>query len=146
MLMRFEPFREFDWVSEELVRQGRARQIPLDAYRRDQEFKVHLDLPGLDPGSLELTVERDVLTVRATRTWTPLEADQIEVMERAQGEFTRRLLLGENLERDHIAADYKDGVLTISLPVAEQAKLHKVEVTQGRGVAQAVEAASAPLA
>ena len=69
MLMRFEPFREFDRITEELMNERRARQIPVDAYRRGNEFKVHLDLPGVDPGAVELTVDKDVLTVRATRRW-----------------------------------------------------------------------------
>ena len=142
MLMRFEPFREFDRITEELLSAGRARQIPVDAYRRGDEFKVHLDLPGVQPGSIDLTVEADVLTVRATRTWTPAEDDQLQISERPQGEFSRQLLLGESLDRDHVTAVYEDGVLTITIPVVEQAKPHKVEVTHARGVVQAVGAAS----
>jgi HSP20 family protein len=142
MLMRFEPFREFDRITEELLSAGRARQIPVDAYRRGDEFKVHLDLPGVQPGSIDLTVEGDVLTVRATRTWAPAEDDQVQISERPQGEFSRQLLLGESLDRDHVAAVYEDGVLTITIPVVEQAKPHKVEVTHaGRGM-RPVEAAS----
>lgn len=143
MLMRFEPFREFDRITEELVREHRARQIPVDAYRRGNEFKVLLDLPGADPGCIELTVEKDVLTVRAIRTWVPAEDDQIQVTERAHGEFLRQLFLGESLDREHIAATYTDGVLTVTIPVAEQAKPHKVEITHVGSVAQAVEATSA---
>jgi HSP20 family protein len=143
MLMRFEPFREIDRITEELLSERRPRGIPVDAYRRGSEFKILFDLPGADPGSIELTVEKDVLTVGGTRTWTPDEDDQIEVMERAQGEFKRQLLLGESLDRDRIAATYEDGVLTITIPVAEQAKPHKVKITHAAGVVQAVEAASA---
>jgi HSP20 family protein len=142
MLMRFEPFREFDRVTEELLSEHRARQIPVDAYRRGNEFKVHLDLPGADPGSIELTVEKEVLTVRATRTWVRAEGDEIQVTERAQGEFHRQLFLGESLDRDHITATYDDGVLTITIPVAEQAKPQKVEITHAGGVAREVEATS----
>lgn len=141
MLMRFEPFREFDGFTEQLVNQRRSRQIPVDAYLRDNEFKVHLDLPGADPGSIELTVENDVLTVRATRTWFRTEDDQIQVSERAKGEFHRQLFLGESLERERITAAYEQGVLTITIPVAERAKPQKVEITH---VGSAVEAALAP--
>jgi HSP20 family protein len=140
--MRYEPFGEFDRLTEELASARRARQIPVDAYRRGNQFKVHLDLPGADPGSIELTVENDVLTVRATRTWTRAEGDQVQVTERAQGEFQRQLFLGESLDRDHITAAYEDGVLTVTIPVAEQAKPQKVEVIHVGSVAPAVEAAS----
>src|SRR5438128_10438028 len=97
MLMRFDPFRELDWISEELLHAGRVRQMPLDAYRRGDEFKVYLDMPGADPSSIELTVEKDVLSVRATRTLTAFEGDEIQVTERDQGEFSRELFFGESL-------------------------------------------------
>jgi HSP20 family protein len=143
MLIRFEPFQMFDQGTEELPNRSRARLLPVDAYRRGNEFKIHLDLPGADPGSVELTVEKDVLTVRATRTWTPDEDDQVQITERAQGEFVRQLFLGESLDRDHIAAVYEDGVLTITIPVAEQAKPIKVEITHAPVVVKAIDAASA---
>ena len=114
----------------------------MDAYRRGNEFKVHLDLPGVDPGSIELTVEKDVLTVRATRSLDPAGGDQVQMTERAQGEFSRQLFLGESLDRDHITAAYENGVLTVTIPVAEEAKPRKVEITIPGGVAQAVTAAS----
>jgi len=142
MLMRFEPFRESDRIAEELLHGHRARQIAVDAYRRGDEFKVHFDLPGVDPNLIDLSVEKDVLTVHATRTWTRAEGDQIQMTERAQGEFSRQLFLGESLDRDQIAATYDDGVLTLTIPVAEQAKPRKVEITHGTGAAQAVEPAS----
>ncbi len=142
MLMRFEPFHEFDRITEELLAQRRIRQLPVDAYRRDNEFKIALDLPGADPGSIELTVEKDVLTVRATRSSQQEEGDEILVAERGYGQFSRQLFLGESLDREHISAIYHDGVLTISIPVAEQAKPRKVEITHVGSVAQAVEAAT----
>jgi len=142
MLLRYEPFRAFDQVTEELVRERRARQIPVDAYRRGNEFKVHLDLPGADPDSIDVTVENDVLTVRATRTWVRTEGDQLHVTERAQGEFQRQLLLGESLDREHLTATYEDGVLTVTIPVVEQAKPLKVAITHIGSLAKAVEATS----
>jgi HSP20 family protein len=144
MLMRFEPFREFDRITEELLAERRVRQVPVDAYRRGNEFKVALDVPGADPGSIELTIEKDVLTVRATRTPHQEEGDEVQVAERSHGQFSRQLFLGESLDRDHISAIYHDGVLTITIPVAEQAKPRKVEITHVGSVAQAVEAASVP--
>ena len=142
MLMRFEPFREFDRITEPSLAERRVRQLPVDAYRRGNEFKVDLDLPGADPGSIELTVEGDVLTVQATRTALRDDVDEVLVGERGYGQFSRQLFLGESLDRDHITAIYHDGVLTLTIPVAEQAKLHKIEVTHVGSVAQAVEAAT----
>jgi HSP20 family protein len=142
MLMRFEPFREFDRLTEEMLSEGRPRQIPVDAYRRGDEFKVHLDLPGVDARFIELTVEKDLLTVRATRAWVRPEGDQIQIAERAHGNFTRQLFLGEGLDRDHIGAIYENGVLTLTIPVAEEAKPRKVEITHTQDVAQAVTAGS----
>ncbi|HVC13632.1 MAG TPA: Hsp20/alpha crystallin family protein [Acidimicrobiales bacterium] len=143
MLMRFEPFRVFDHATEEFRTGNRAQLVPMDAYRRGDEFKVRLDLPGADPGSVELTVEKDVLTVRATRTWVPAEDDQVQVTERVQGEFTRQLFLGESLDREKISAVYEDGVLTITIPVVEQAKPRKVEVTHAPVAVKAAIAAAA---
>ena len=142
MLMRFEPIRDLDRVTDEMLGGRWARPVPVDAYRRGDDFKVELDLPGADPGSIDLTVENDVLTVRATRTAFREETDQVQVAERRHGEFSRQLFLGESLDRDHITAIYHDGVLMVSIPVAAQAKPRKVEVTHVGSVAQAVEAAS----
>ncbi len=142
MLMRFEPFREFDRITEQSLAERRVRQVPVDAYRRGNEFKMDLDLPGADPGSIELTVESDVLTVQATRTPLRDDADEILVGERGYGRFSRQLFLGESLDREHITALYHDGVLTLTIPVAQQAKPHKIEITHVGSVAQAVEAAT----
>jgi HSP20 family protein len=144
MLMRFETLREYDRVTEELLSQRRIRQIPVDAYRRGDEFKVLLDVPGADPGSIELTVEKDVLTVRAARTWVPAEGDQIQMTERAQGDFSRHLFLGESLDREHITATYENGVLTATIPVAEQAKPRKVKITDAGGEPLALAATTVP--
>jgi len=142
MLMRFERFGEYDRITEELLSHRRVQQIPVDAYRRGNEFKVHLDLPGVDPGSIELTVEKDILAVRATRTWARAEGDQIQITERPQGEFSLQLFLGESLDREHITATYENGVLTVTIPVAEEAKPHKVEITHAVGELPALVATS----
>jgi len=142
MLMRFEPFREIDRMAEEMLSERRVRQIPVDAYRQGNEFKVLLDLPGVDFRFIELTVEKDLLTVRATRAWVRAEGDQIQIAERPQGDFSRQLFLGEGLDRDHITATYENGVLTLTIPVAEEAKPRKVEITHAGGVVEAVTAPS----
>lgn len=133
MLMRFETFREYDRMTEEMLSHRRARPIPVDAYRRGDDFMVLLDLPGVDPGSIEMTVEKDVLAVKATRTWAPAEGDQIQMTERAQGDFSRHLFLGESLDRENITATYENGVLTATIPVAEKAKPRKIEIIEAGG-------------
>jgi len=142
MLMRFEQLRDYDRNCGDPRTGTRARQIPVDAYRRGDEFKVYLDLPGADPGSIELTVEKDLLSVRATRTWHRVDGDEVQVQERAQGELGRELFLGESLDRDHITAIYHDGVLMITIPVTEQSKPHKVDVVHVGSVAEALDTAS----
>jgi HSP20 family protein len=142
MLMRFEPFQEYAQVTNNLLAQSRVRQIPVDAYRRGNEFKAHFDLPGVNPELIELTVEKDLVTVRATRAWARVEGDQIQIAERNQGEVSRQLLLGEGLDRDHITAAFDDGVLTLTIPVTEKAKPRQVEITSAGNVVQAVTADS----
>jgi len=142
--MRMETFPAYDRLTEELLSQRRAKQIPVDAYRQGNEFKVLLDLPGVDPSSIELTVEKDILDVRATRDWVQVEGDQIQMTERPHGEFRRQLFLGESLDREHITATYENGVLTATIPVAEQAKPRKVEITDAEGELLALAATTVP--
>jgi HSP20 family protein len=142
MLMRFEPYRDLDRAIEEMLPGRRARPVPVDAYRRGDELKVELDLPGADAGSIDLTVENDVLTVQAARTPFREEADHVQMAERGHGQVSRQLFLGESLDRDHISAIYHDGVLTVTIPVVEHAKPRNIQVTHVGSVAQAVEAAS----
>ena len=144
MLMPFQPYRDLG-PAEEMASRRRARPVPVDAYRRGDELKAELDLPGADPGSIELTVENDLLSVKATRTAFWDKTDEVQVEERAYGQFGRQLFLGKGLDLKHITAIYHDGVLTVTIPVAEQAKPHKIEVTHVGSVAQAVEAASSAI-
>jgi HSP20 family protein len=140
MLMRFDPFREFDRLVQQTRNGDRTAAMPMDAYRRGDSFVVHFDLPGIDPESIELTVEKNVLTVKAERTWTRAEGDEIVVAERPHGTFTRQLFLGEGLDPDRIEAHYDTGVLSLTVPVAEQAKPRKLSVTAGSPSRQAIEA------
>lgn len=135
MLMRFDPFRELDQLTQQLVRQSARPGVPMDAWRHGDQFHVELDLPGVDPASIDLTVENNVLTVSAVRRRTFAEGDQVLVAERPEGEYQRQLLLGEQLDGDSIRASYDNGVLTLTLSVAEQAKPRKVEIGTGRGAA-----------
>ncbi len=131
MLIRFDPFRDFDRAWEEMAQHTsrQARSFPMDAYRRGDEFVVHFDLPGIDPAEVELTVDRNVLTVQADRHYEQQQGDEIIVTERPQGRFTRQLMLGDQLDSDRIEAGYDRGVLTLTIPVAERAKPRKVQIT-----------------
>ncbi len=129
MLMRFDPFRELDRL---VGPWGRTRSvIPMDAYRHGDQLIVHFDLPGIDPASIDVTVEKNVLTVTAQRNHATQEGDEALVSERFSGQFSRQLFLGEALNADHTQASYENGVLTVTIPVAEQAKSRKVEITAG---------------
>jgi len=145
MLMRFDPFRELDRLSEQVA--GGNRQwpavLPMDAYRRGDQFVVHLDLPGTDPDSVDLTVERNVLTVKAERSWARGQEDEVLISERPQGVFTRQLFLGESLDAEAIEANYDQGVLTLTIPVAEQAKPRRVAISGQSDGPKTVEAKSA---
>ena len=129
MLMRFDPMREFDKVFEQAMSQTRQASVPMDAYRHGDSFVIHLDLPGVDPGSIDLTVERNSLTVAAERHWATVEGDQVVASERRQGTFARQLSLGDGLDTERIHATYENGVLTITVPIAERSKPRRIEVS-----------------
>jgi len=127
MLMRFDPFRDVDRLLSQSLRE-RTPLMPMDAYRRGDSFFVHLDLPGVDPASVDLSAEKNVLTVKAQRSWQRQEGDECIVSERPQGEFSRQLFLGDALDTSNVEASYHDGVLTLRVPVAEQAKPRRIEI------------------
>ena len=145
MLMRTDPFRELDRLTQQFFGNGtttRPAVMPMDAYRQGDAFVVHFDLPGVDPDSIDLDVERNVLTVKAERGGLA-EGVEMQVAERPRGVFSRQLFLGDTLDADRIEASYDAGVLTLTIPVAEQAKPRKVEITTGGGKAKAINAESA---
>ena len=133
MLMRFDPFRELDRSVRQLAGGRFAPALPMDAYRQGDRFTVHFDLPGVDPGSIDLTVEKNVLTVRADRPRPADDGVEWLIGERQHGSFSRQLFLGESLDADRIEAAYADGVLTVTVPVADRVKARRVEVTTGSG-------------
>jgi len=129
MLMRTDPFRDFDRLAQQVLgTPARPAAMPIDAYRQGDEFIVQFDLPGVDPGSIDLTVEKNVLTVHAERRRPEIENIEMLVGERPQGTFSRQLFLGETLDTDRIDASYSDGVLTLRLPIAEKAKPRRVPI------------------
>jgi HSP20 family protein len=141
--MRFDPFREVDRMAEQVdqvFRRG-SSVMPMDAVRRGDRVLVSFDLPGVDSDSIDLTVERDVLTVAATRRVEKSEGDEVLASERPQGTFTRRILLGESLDTSRLEATYDQGVLSIAIPVAEQAQPRKIAVG-GRQSPTAIDAES----
>jgi HSP20 family protein len=132
MLLRYDPFRDFDRFSESVFSGANRRSwMPMDAYRRGDHVELLFDLPGVPADSVEVGVERNVLTVKAGRDWLPAEGDEILARERTHGSWTRQILLGEGLDPERLEARYADGVLHVTVPVAEQAKPRKVEITTG---------------
>ena len=137
MLMRTDPFRELDRLTQQLLgtngTTSRPAMMPMDAYRHGEQFIVHFDLPGVDPSSIDLDVERNVLTVKAERSPSYGEDVELQVAERPRGVFSRQLFLGDTLDAERIEAHYDAGVLTLRLPIAEKAKPRKIEITGGSG-------------
>jgi HSP20 family protein len=142
MLMRTDPFRELDRLTQQVFGNNgtwsRPAVMPMDAYRQGEEFVVHFDLPGVDTESIDLDVERNVLTVKAERHSAAADNDGVELFasERPRGAFSRQLFLGETLDTDNITASYDAGVLTLRIPVAEQAKPRKIAISGGGSAKQ----------
>ena len=127
MLMRTDPFRELDRLTAAAFgTPARPATAPMDAYRDGETFVVHVDLPGVDTDSLDVTVERNVLQIHAERKGP--ENAELVVAERPRGTFSRQLILGDTLDTDRLEATYDAGVLTLRLPVAEKAKPRRVSV------------------
>jgi HSP20 family protein len=137
MLMRTDPFRGLDRLTEQVFGTPmRPAAMPIDAYRDGEAFVIQFDLPGADPQSIDLTVEKNVLTVHAERRRVDAEGVEFIVAERPYGTFSRQLFLGETLDTDNIDASYADGVLTLRVPVAERAKPRRVPInTESRQTA-----------
>src|SRR3954471_8043453 len=133
MLMRTDPFREFDRLSQQLFGNNgtlaRPSVMPMDAWRDGDTFHVEFDLPGVDLDSVDLDVERNVVTVKAERPARASDAELIAA-ERPRGVFSRQLVLGDSLDTERIQASYDVGVLSLTIPVAEKAKPRKIEISQ----------------
>jgi HSP20 family protein len=126
-LMRFDPFRELDRLSERML-PGGIRAMPTEAYRRGDEFYVIIDVPGVDPADVNVTVERNVVNVEAMFTSPRQEGDVQIIDERPHGMSSRQFFLGENLDSGKLRAEYERGVLTLTIPVAEQSKPRQVQI------------------
>ena len=132
-MLRFDPFRDFDRMTEQLlgVPSGSARAprfMPIDVYRSGDHYVLHADLPGVDPGSVDVGVENGTLSIRAQRSERTEEGVQWVASERFTGTYLRQVALGEDVDTDRITATYANGVLTLTLPVAERAKPRRIEI------------------
>ncbi len=149
MLVHNSPFRELDaWFDQFGNRSGTGSRTapfgaPMDAYRRGDDVWVHVDLPGVAADTLDVSVERNVLTITGSRSWERQEGDRVYLTERRSGAYRRQVTLGDGLDADGIEADYTDGVLTLRIPVAEQTKPRKIAIGGRTSGAEAIDATSA---
>lgn len=133
MLMRTDPFRELDRFAQHVLgTAARPAVMPMDAWREGERFVVEFDLPGIETDTLDIDIERNVVTVRAERQAVDPDREMLAT-ERPRGVFSRQLVLGENLDTDKIEASYREGVLRLTIPVAERAKPRKISVDRGNG-------------
>jgi HSP20 family protein len=143
MLMRTDPFRDLDRLTQQVFGTNgtlaRPSVMPMDAWREDNTFVVEFDLPGVRPDSIDLDVERNVVTVKAERSARDVETEFIAA-ERPRGVFSRQLILGDTLDTENIGATYDSGVLTLRIPVAEQAKPRKIMISSPADDRQAINA------
>lgn len=140
LLRNADPFRDFDRLAQQVFgTTNRPAVMPMDAWREGDTFVIEFDLPGVAPDSIDMDVERNVLTIRAERVARNGDWEML-ASERARGVFSRQLVLGDNLDLDKIEASYDQGVLRLMVPVAEKAKPRKIEVTQGDTERTAIEA------
>ena len=146
MATRFDPFAEMDRLLGQMFTSERAAAaMPMDLYRVGDHYVLHVDLPGVDPGSIDVNVEDRTLTIRAQRSSASDESDaQWLTRERAVGTYARQLTVGRGLALDQITATYTDGVLTLTIPVAEEAKPRKIAVAHGAGEQHTITAEAQP--
>jgi HSP20 family protein len=145
MVSRFDPFRELDRLAS--VFEGSSNvAIPMDVVRSSNEVRVYLDVPGIEPGDIDLTVERNRLTVKVTRRWQTGENERLVVRERPSGDFVRTLALSEGLDATKVSAAYEHGVLVVTIPVAELAQPRRISIDGGSRPVEVTEASGSPAA
>jgi HSP20 family protein len=139
MLMRTDPFRELDRLTQQVFgTAARPAAMPMDAWQEDGEFVVAFDLPGVSVDSVELDIERNVLTVKAERRDPTQPNVELIAAERPRGVFSRQLILGDTLDTEKVKAHYSDGVLTLRIPVLEKAKPRKIEISHTQDKVQEI--------
>ena len=130
-ILQLDPFREIEqWLDRQRLWRAPS-SMPMDAYRAGHTLSIDLDLPGIDPDKIELTVEQNVLTVKADRSASLPDDAGVVIAERPTGRFERHVILGEQLDPDGVVAEYHDGVLHVTIPIAEVAKARKIEIGSG---------------
>ena len=141
-----DPFRDLDRLAAGLLDTRRGpRRMPMDQYRDGDHYVLTADLPGIDPGSVDVDVDGQLLTIRAERTLSEGEGVKWITREREAASFLRQLNLGQGIDTDGIAATYNNGVLTVTIPVSEKAKPRKVHVVSDAApTVQARESTSEP--
>ena len=127
----FDPFREMDRLLSDVNRTPASVGMPMDLFRDGDEFIAQIDLPGVDADSIDIDMDADTVTIRAERSVRAGENAQWLARERAVGTFARQLTLGRGLATDRITANYSDGVLTLTIPIAETAKPRKIQLNLG---------------
>ena len=128
MAMKFDPFQELDRMAQALRGEGTLRGMPMDLYRQGDHYILAADLPGIDPGSIDVDIDGQLLTIRAQRTLHGAEGVKWLTRERESGSFLRQLNLGQGLDTERISASYENGVLSVTIPVSEKAKPRKIAV------------------
>jgi HSP20 family protein len=128
----YDPFRDFDRLASTLLDSRRGpRRMPMDLYRDNDHYVLAADLPGIDPGSVDIDVDGQVLTIRAERTLASGEGVQWITRERDAASFVRQLNLGQGVDTENISASYRNGVLSVTIPVSERAKPRRIAVATG---------------
>ncbi|MEU4342669.1 Hsp20/alpha crystallin family protein [Nocardia sp. NPDC023852] len=135
-MLRFDPFHDIDTVARQLLGEtaGTARAprfMPMDLFRAGDHYVLNADMPGVDPGSIDVSVDSGTLTLRAQRTVSSEEGVQWIASERFAGTYMRQLSLGGNVDADKINATYNNGVLSVTIPIAERAKPRRIEISGG---------------
>jgi HSP20 family protein len=126
--MRFDPFRDLDRMTDQLSRPSRS-VLAMDAVRTEHEVTIYIDVPGIAGEDIDVSVEKNELTVTVDRRWTETEGQQVISNERPQGTFTRRIVLSDALDLDQLQAKTSDGVLIITIPIAERSKPRRIDVS-----------------
>jgi HSP20 family protein len=142
MAMSFDPFGDFDRFASALMgtRTGGPRFMPVDLYRDRDQYLLTADLPGIDPGSVDIDVDGQLLTIRAERTAGPAEGVKWLSQERPYGSYLRQFSLGEGIDASAISAHYDNGVLSVVIPMGEKAKPRKIEVATSTSAQQTITA------